>query len=90
MLNTATPDQLLAIVEIGSNVLKCPEFCLTNRQRSCLLPHATFVRQLAQSRTPLVARRIIQKGGGFGAISSLLIPVLFELSRSLLSKNTSS
>lgn len=87
LINKATPDQLLSIVEIGANVLRCPDFCLSNRQRCSLMPHAVFVRQLSQSRTPLAARRIIQKGGGIGAISSLLVPVLFELSRSLLSNN---
>jgi hypothetical protein len=88
LINSASADQLLSIVEIGSNVLRCPDFCLSNRQRSSLLPHASFVRQLSNSRSPLATRRIIQKGGGIAAISSLLIPILMEVSRTLLTNKS--
>ena len=80
----ATRDELLAIVEICANILSA-DFVLNKRQKRKLLPYATYLRQLRRTRTPEGARKVIQKGSG-AFLPSLLLPVVFEVARRLISK----
>lgn len=82
LLEHATPDELLAIVEICANIL-ASTFRLTERQRRKLLPHADFIRRLSRSRSAKTARSIVQVGNG-AIFSPLLIPVLLEIARFLI------
>lgn len=86
-LKNATPDELLALVEICSNILSS-DFKLTTQQKKKFIPHADFVRRLARSRSDIGARKlIIQKGNG-AFFASLLIPVVSEVARHLISSYT--
>jgi len=84
LLVKATPDQILAIVEICANILK-NNFILTNPQRKRLANYAEYYRSIARSRTEHTARHRIQQGGQL-AIATLLAPVLSVLAQSLLDK----
>lgn len=99
MIRHATPDELLAIVEICSHILSA-DFSLTSKQIERLKPYAHFVRRLKRVRGDQGARRVIQEGsgliaqkaarryyrqkGGIGFLASVLIPVLVEAASSLL------
>ena len=78
-LKNANRDQLLALVEVCSNIL-ASNFNLTKKQREKILPHASYVRKLARARSELSARKIIQKGNGI-FLPSILVPILFEVAR---------
>lgn len=82
MIRDASTDQLLAIAEIALNILK-GRLPLTSRQRERLIPYANFVRRLSRTRSEDGARRIIQVGGG-PLLSSLILPVLLEIGRTLI------
>jgi hypothetical protein len=84
LLLKASPDQILAIVEICANILK-NNFVLTNRQRRRLAHYAEYYRSIARARTEKTARNRIQQGGQL-AIATLLAPVLSVLAQSLLDK----
>lgn len=84
LLLKATPEQVLAIVEISANILK-NNFSLTIRQRKRLAKFAETYRAIARSRTERTARQRIQQGGQL-AIASLLAPVLSALAQHLLDK----
>ena len=84
LLLEATPDQILAIVEICANVLK-NNFVLTARQRRKLAQYADLYRSISRSRTETTARNRIQEGGQL-AIASILAPVLSVLAQNLLDK----
>lgn len=84
-LDHATPDELLAIVEIASNILSS-NFCISTRQRKNLYPYADYIRKLARIRSEKGARKIIQKGEG-SFIPALLLPVVIEVARYYLNKN---
>lgn len=81
ILRKATAEQLLAIAEICLNIVKS-RFCLTTRQKTRLMPHVNFVRQLSRSRSERGARQVVQKGtGAAGLFAALLTPILIELAR---------
>jgi hypothetical protein len=80
-LSEASADQLLALVEVASNILS-PKFNITERHRKKLIPHSDYIRRLSRSRSEKTARHISQQGNGF-VLSSLLIPILAEVARSL-------
>ena len=84
LLLEATPEQILAIVEISSNILK-NNFVLTNSQKRRLAKYADLYRAISRSRTEGTARRRVQEGGQF-AIATLLAPVLSTLAQSLLDR----
>lgn len=87
LLNGATRDQLLALVETSSNILK--GFRLTQRQRQRLLPFAPTIRKLSRVRSERGARKIVQQTGGavpVAVFASLLAPVLVEAAGHLISK----
>lgn len=80
----ATPDQILAIVEITANILKS-NFKLTEKQKRRLAKYAESYRAISRSRTERTARKRIQEGGQL-AIAALLAPVLSTIAQSLLDK----
>lgn len=84
LLLQATPDQILAIVEITANILR-NNFVLTNQQRRKLAKYAEFYRAIARSRTENTARNRIQQGGQL-AIAALLAPVLSAVAQNLLDR----
>lgn len=83
LVQNATRDELLSIVEVCSNILSY-DFILTNRQREKILPYAELIRKLSRTRRDTSARKIVQKGEG-SFFSALLIPVLIEAARLLAS-----
>jgi hypothetical protein len=87
LLKNATCDELLAIVEIATNILK-GGFCLTKRQRNKLTPFAQYIRKIAKLRSERGARKYFnnQQGGQVGILSALLAPVLVEAAQHLISK----
>lgn len=88
LLKQATPDHLLALVEICLNIL-CASFRLTSRQKQRLAPHADFVRRLSRKRTERGARHfLVQKGSGIGGLfGALLAPILLEVAKAISKKN---
>jgi len=82
LLVHASPDQILAIVEICANILK-NNFVLNNQQRRKLARYADYYRSIARSRTERTARHRIQEGGQL-AVATLLAPVLSTLAQKLL------
>lgn len=83
LLNGATSEQILALVEICVNILKF-RFRLRNLQRHKLAMHAPVVRKLGRARSEKTARRILQTGGG-NMFGSLILPVLSAVVDSLIS-----
>ena len=84
LLVSASPEQILAIVEVSANILK-NNFVLTNRQKKRLAHYAELYRSIARARTKATARRRIQEGGQL-AIAALLAPVISSLAQSLLDR----
>jgi hypothetical protein len=84
LILSATPEQILSIVEICANILKS-NFTLTNKQKRKLAKYAENYRLIARSRTEKTARKRIQEGGQF-AIAALLAPVLSTIAQELLNK----
>jgi len=85
LLVSATPEQILAIVEICANILKS-NFILTKAQKRRLARYAEYYRSIARARTERTARTRIQQGGQATAIGALLVPVLSALASQLLEK----
>jgi len=85
LLLSATPEQILAIVEISANILKS-NFVLTKTQKKRLSRYADYYRSISRVRTERTARKRIQQGGQAVAIGSLLVPVLSALASQLLEK----
>lgn len=84
LVSDATTDQLLALVEVAANLIR-RRFPLNIRQRERLAPFAHAVRSLARARSEKTAKKLVQKGEG-GMLASLLIPVLLEAARHLISR----
>lgn len=82
LLEKATPDELLSIVEICFNVLHS-NFPLTAQRKTALAKHASIIRSLAQCRSVGRTRSILGQEGGSFPFASLLIPILIEASRML-------
>ena len=87
LLNDATAEQILGLVEICANILKF-NFILNTRQKRRLAQYADFYRSIARSRSEKTARKKLQKGSGI-ALGAILIPVLSVLAQHLLEKITS-
>jgi hypothetical protein len=86
LLNGATSEQLLALVEICMNILQ-NRFHITARQRARMMPYADFVRQVGRVRSERGARKLlVQKGGQLpiGLFASLLTPIISELASRIL------
>ena len=86
LLQNATRDELLTLVEVASNILST-KFSLTNREKNKLAPHANYLRSLARARSEKRAKRIVQHGNGF-ILPALLLPIISEATRLILSKAT--
>ena len=84
-LKEANADQILAIVEICTNILKA-NFKLNTRQRRKLATFADYYRNISRSRTERTARHRIQHGGQIGALAAILAPVLGSLAQHVLDK----
>ena len=86
LLEHATADQILALVEICANILHS-NFLLNRRQKERLARYADFYRTLSRARSVRSARQRIrnQEGGGL-ALGAILIPVLSVLAQHLLEK----
>lgn len=79
LIDSATADQLLAIVEVATNILNS-NFCIDARQRRRLQPYAPYLRRLSRVKTEVGARKMIQKGEG-AMFAALLAPVITEVAR---------
>jgi hypothetical protein len=87
LLRNASTDELLCLVEVASNLLKKDsKFPLTERHKNKLTPHIDYLRKLARIRSEKGARRIVQEGNGL-FFPSLLIPIIGEAARLLLTNN---
>ena len=83
-LRNASSDELLALVEICSNILSS-NFNLTTRQKKKIVPFANYIRKLSRIRSESGARKfVVQKGSGL-FLPSLLIPVIAEAARYIIS-----
>ena len=85
MIDNATRDELLAILECSYNILNF-NFKLRPAQRKKLAPHAAYLRKLSRTKSEKNVRRILQRGGG-GVFSALLLPVLSTVVGSLISSH---
>ena len=83
-LRNANRDELLAIVEVCSNLLSS-NFNLTTRQKKKIVPFASYIRKLARIRSESGARKIVVQTGSGIFLPSLLIPVIAEATRYLIS-----
>ena len=84
ILNNASCDELLSLVDVCTNILSS-NFCLTTKQKDKLKPFAELVRKISRARSERGARQIVQKGNGV-FFASLLVPVIAEATRFLLTK----
>jgi len=86
LLSNASCDELLALIEISSNVL-AGRFCLTQRQRKRIIPFANYLRRLARIRSERGARKFVKnQRGGQAVLGALLAPILVEAASHLISK----
>ena len=84
LINQATTEELLSLVEICSNILKPNKFCLSKRQLEKLQNFAPIVRELSRKRTEKRARHfVIQKGSG-PFFTALLAPIIAEAAKIVL------
>ena len=78
LLDTATPEQVHALVQVTHNVLHCyvPS---TDQDKTNLWPHKDTLSTFADPATPFKEKRqlLVQEGGGF--IQDLLSPLLAVL-----------
>lgn len=86
LITDASTDQLLALVEVCSNILK-GQFKLSDRQKNKIIPFAPTLRKLSRARSDKGARRIVQSGGA-ALIPALLAPVLFHAAQHLIQRVT--
>ena len=84
LIENATADQILAIVEICANILKF-NFTLTKGQKRKLAKYADYYRSISRARTQETAKRRIQQGSGI-VLGAILAPVLSVLAQQLLEK----
>ena len=86
LLTNASCDELLALIEISSNVL-AGRFCLTRRQRVKITPFANYLRRLARLRSEKGVRKFVKnQKGGQAVLGALLAPILVEAASHLISK----
>lgn len=85
LVENATEEELLSLVEVALNVLKY-RFKLRPAQQRKMQPMADLIRQLSRARTPYRVRRIVQIGGA-GFLPALLAPIILEVGRYLLTRD---
>ena len=86
IIKNASPAELLTIVEVAKNIL-ASNFPLTGRQKNRLLPFVDSIRKISRSRSELGTRRFIQSGNGLNIIPSLLLPIIVEAAKHLISSD---
>jgi hypothetical protein len=88
LLRKASSEELLALVEVCSNLLRPHCFHITPRQKTRLHPFAEIIRGLARKRTEKGARHYsIQRGSG-PFFAAILAPIIAEASRQLITSLT--
>jgi len=87
MIKNAGTDEIFALMDAAYNILNF-KFPLTPKQRRKLAGFAKSLRHLAKKKTADQGRRIIQKGRG-PLIAALLVPVVAEVARHIISRITS-
>lgn len=86
LLHNATSNELLALIEISSNILK-GNFCLTSKQKKRISPYASYLRELSRIRSEKGAKRFVRnQKGGQAVLGALLAPILVEAAHHLISK----
>jgi hypothetical protein len=85
LINSANPDQLLAISEIILNILDW-NFPLKSQQRRKLSKNVDYYKRIAGARSLNGVKKHIQTGGQIGAISAILAPVIGVIAQHLLDK----
>jgi hypothetical protein len=85
LLSSASKEQLLAIVEICSNILS-NDFLLLESQRSKIIPHADLIRAVSRKRTERSARKVLRQHGTGAFFGALLAPIIAETFRYFLTK----
>ena len=74
LLNEASEEEMLTLVEIAVNILKS-RFFISKKQKDKLIPHSAAVRKLGSARTLNGPRQAVHIGNG-AALAPLLTPVL--------------
>ena len=75
LLDTATPEQVHALVQVAHNVLHC--YVPTSEEdRTNLLPHKDTLSTFVSAATPFKEKKqlLVQEGGGF--VQDLVAPLL--------------
>lgn len=96
LIERASPEQLLCLVEICLNILRA-RLPLNRRQRRQLLAHAHHIRQLSRVRSAQAARRLLlssppQTGRGIfipiaaSLLANLAVPLIEEAIHRLTAK----
>ena len=85
LVENATHDQLLAIVDICFNIAK-GRINIKQKIRNKLAANADYYRKIAKSRSPKTAKSRIQQGGSGVLLAGVLAPVLGALAQTLLDK----
>lgn len=76
MISSASKDLMLALVEIVRNIIK-GNVNLTNAQYNKFKRCSAHLERLVEPKTTLARRKeILQNGGFFGALASLLAPIV--------------
>ena len=86
IIKNASPNELLTIVEVAKNILSS-NFPLTGRQKNRLLPFVDSIRKISRARSKLGTRKFIQNGNGLNIIPSLLLPIIVEAAKHLITAN---
>jgi hypothetical protein len=77
LLRLATDDQLFAIRDSAWNITN-KYFNYTTRQAKRAIKHREFIQRLAKARANTGIKKVIQRGGGFGALAAVITPILIE------------
>jgi hypothetical protein len=85
LLQAASDDQLLAIVDICHNIIK-GNLNIKNSKRKKLALTGDYYRAISRSRSPRTTLHRIQSGGNIGLIGAIIAPVLGALAQNLLDK----
>lgn len=78
LIEKASIEELLCLVEIATNVVK-GRFPLRPLRVNKLREHAPVLRRLSRVRTPGAARRLVQSGEGLSAVVPLIVPIIAHL-----------
>lgn len=82
-IKSATPEELRTVCEIVHNIT-IGNFKISKSRKEKLKDKVPIIRKIARSKCENQARKIIQKGGG--VLPALLIPIVIEAAKYLLSK----